>query len=88
MDSLEIAKHNARHFRKHRIQLQTTKNIITDLLESTLARNKIPNSKKEKILDSMKHHVDMSLNLFIYSNNSFREWDQEVRRLLREKHKE
>tara|TARA_R110002020_G_scaffold392120_1_gene602444 strand:+ start:388 stop:654 length:267 start_codon:yes stop_codon:yes gene_type:complete len=88
MDSLEIAKHNAKHFRKHRIQLQTTKNIITDLLESTLTRNKISNSKKEKILDSMKHHVDMSLNLFIYAQKNYREWDQEVKRLLREKHKE
>ena len=78
MDSLEIAKHNVKLFRKHKVTLETTKNIIADLLKSTLTDNKISNCKKEKILDSMEHHVDLSLNLYVYSNNSLREWEEEL----------
>lgn len=88
MDSLEIARQNAKLFRKHKITLQTTKNIIADLLKSTLTNNKISNSKKEKILDSMEHHVDLSLNLYVYAQNRHREWEEEVKRLEGEKRKE
>jgi len=88
MDSLEIAKHNAKYLGEHKVSLAKTKDIIITCLKNELIDNKITKSKRDQILVYMKHHVDMSISLYIYAQNRHREWEEEVKRLEEEKRKE
>tara|TARA_R100000734_G_C3285265_1_gene78092 strand:- start:427 stop:705 length:279 start_codon:yes stop_codon:yes gene_type:complete len=88
MDSLEIARQNAKRLGKHKVSLEKTKDIIITCLKNELINNKITKSKREQILDYMEHHVDMSISLYIYAQNRHREWEEEVKRLEGEKRKE
>jgi uncharacterized protein (DUF2344 family) len=88
MTPLEIARHNAKHIGKHKVSLEKTKNIIITCLKNELIDNKITKSKREQILVYMKHHVDMSISLYLYAQNRHREWEEEVKRLEGEKRKE
>ena len=88
MTPLAIARHNAKYLGEHKVSLAKTKDIIITCLKNELIDNKITKSKRDQILVYMKHHVDMSISLYIYAQNRHREWEEEVKRLEGEKYRE